>query len=289
MWGKDKVKNRGRTVLCKGDWRIRGCSSLGRILEQFRLKSRDMPKLGFFFPFQSWNNNSKKGTEHKPHLNTGMDNALHQKRGTNKSEIFPALVPISLLLVHILLFRLPLKGAAAKLPSLNARILGVLRFSYNPNLVSQYKTPSHSTGKESIPWTGSSAQFLSTFQTLRARDICMCVSISSQLSFLCCTESLSPLTKPYLFVGFFILGAQSKPAQHCAQHLLPNLPWGRWPLPLALFLSAVWQTEFPLWYSSSSTLEPCWGSTEQGQWHWSAWREQFRDIILHQCRPLMPT
>lgn len=98
---------------------------------------------------------------------------------------------------------LPLKGASSKLPLLNAGILGVLRFSYNLKLVSQYKILSCSTGKESIPWTGSSAQLLWTFSTLRAGDVCMCVSIPSQLSFLCCTESLSPLTKPFWLSSLF--------------------------------------------------------------------------------------
>jgi len=54
--------------------------------------------------------------------------------------------------------------------------------------------------------------------------VSLCMYLASQLSFVRCTESVSPLTKFCLFVGFFIFDAQSKKMQPSTQLLFPKSP-----------------------------------------------------------------
>lgn len=117
------------------------------------------------------------------------------RKGEQISQKFLQLLSQTLCYWSIFSFSgLPLKGSTPKLPFLNARTLGGLRLSYNLKLVSQYRQ-----GKHPLDWLLSSIPV--TFRTMGAGDVC--VSISSQQSFLCCTESLSPLTKPFLLSSVF--------------------------------------------------------------------------------------
>lgn len=202
------------------------------------------------------------------------------RKGEQISQKFLQLLSQSLCYWSIFSFSdLPLKGATPKLPFLNARTLGVLRFSYNLKLVSQYEILSCSTGKESIPWTGSSAQFLwHSGQWEQEMSVC-----------------------PY-------------PASRAS--CVAQNHWAHWPNPLCWVLSlgsTAWCTNSPS-KSPLRQVSPSPGfisvcsvanrisSVMQFQLHIRALlgkhraramaleclKEQFRDITLHQCRPVMP-
>lgn len=189
-------------MLYKEDRRVRSWSWLWHLLEQFRLKGRNTPKLFFFF--QSWNNNSKKGIEHKSHLDTMMDNALFTIKREQVSQIFSQIMSQSLSSWSELYFSdLSLKGAKPKIPASNARILGHSRFSYNLNLVSQYKMWAYRQGKHPLNWLLCSPIPMNTKNIMKARDVCVYVYLrvytSSQPAELFTLYRISKPTNQILF------------------------------------------------------------------------------------------
>lgn len=150
------------------------------------------------------------------------------RKGEQISEKFSQLLSQSLCYWSLFCFSdLPLKGATPKLPSLNARILGVLRFSYNPNLVGQCKTSSQSTGEESTPWSGSSAEFLRAFRTLRARDVSLCVCVCpypGSWAFCVAQNRWAHSPNPVSLLGslFWVHGVNQHSTAHISSQISPD-------------------------------------------------------------------
>lgn len=195
------------------------------------------------------------------------------RKGEQISQKFLQLLSQTLCYWSIFSFSgLPLKGVTPKLPFLNARTLGVLRLSYNLKLVSQYRQ-----GKHPLDWLLSSIPV--TFRTMGAGDVC--VSISSQQSFLCCTESLSPLTKPFLLSSVF--------GEHSMVHKFSFQisPEQVSPSPGFISVCSVANRISPV-MQLQLHIRALLGKHRARAMALECLKEQFRDITLHQCRPLMP-